>query len=130
MVKDNYLLVLILSTLFIKELWTMFPADSTERSLFPFSDTKITPQTYIWFLCFYAIQLIIIHTWYVKFPEYRLLFAVWFVFQVLEFIEYMLNYNEAKMWFYVGRHQINLNVINFKYVTIFSLTIRQFLCKM
>lgn len=128
--KDSWLVALILSTLFIKELWTMFPADSVEHSLFPFSDITITKQTYIWFLCFYAIQLIIIHTWYVKFPEYRLIFAVWFWFQVMEFVEYLLNYNESKYWFLIGNHQINLNVINVKYVTIFTLTLRKFLWKM
>lgn len=108
----------------------MFPADSTEYSLFPFSDTVMTKQTYVWFICFYAIQLIVVHTWYQKFPEWRMIFSVWFIFQVLEFIEGLLTYNEAKIWVFIGRHQINMNVINFKYVTIFTLTLRKILWKM
>jgi hypothetical protein len=128
--NDRVLIALILSTLFIKELWTLFPADPTEINPFPFSDQPITKQTYIWFICYYAIQLIVVHTWYMKFPEWRLVFGVWFIFQAMEFVEYFLTYNESKIWFLIDRHQININVINAKYITIFTLTLRKFLWKM
>lgn len=120
---------MIASTLFIKELWTLYPSSTLEYKMFPYSETMITKQTYIWFMCYYAIQLIVVHTWYYKFPEYRLIFGVWFILQVMEFIEFLFSYNEALLWFYIDTHKINLNVINLKYLTIISLTTHHLIWK-
>jgi hypothetical protein len=110
-------------------MWTLFPADPSTHDYFLFSDTMMTKQTYVWFMCYYCIQLIIVRIWYEKFPGYHLIFGSWFIFQSLEFIEFLLTYNESVVWFYVGHHKIDLNVINFKYMTIITLLIHKFTWK-
>jgi hypothetical protein len=97
--------------------------------MFRYSDQLIAKQTYFWFFCFYAIQLIVVSSWYYKFEEYRVIFGAWFVFQLLEVVEYYLTYNEAHWWIRVGDERIGLNVIKFKYVTVTALTIKHFIIK-
>lgn len=128
--KDAMFVGLIISTLFIKELWKFYPYSETVYKMFPYSEQMITKQTYFWFFSFYAIQLIVVASWYYKFEDYRFIFGAWFIFQILEFIEYYFTYNEAHLWFYIGQpieeNKIGLNVIKFKYFTIVILTLRHF----
>lgn len=128
-VRDAVFVGLIITTLFIKELWKLVPYSEQTFKMFPYSDTLITKQTYFWFWCFYGIQIIIVSSWWYKFEDYRTIFTAWFIFQVLEFIEFYFTYNEALIWFYVGEHtegrKIGLNVIKFKYVTVAGLTIKK-----
>lgn len=127
---DSVFVGLIISTLFIKELWTFYPYSEQTYKMFPYSPTLITKQTYFWFFCFYAIQLIVVSSWYYKFEECRVIFGVWFIFQFLEVIEYYLTYNEPHLWIWVDlnrEHKIGLNVIKFKYLSVGVLTIRHYL---
>jgi hypothetical protein len=121
------MVLLIVSTLFLKELWTLFPYDTETYKLFPYSETMMTKQTYIWFLCYYGIWLIILHSWYYKFVDYRIIFGVWFLFQIAEFVEFYFTYNEALYYLHFRQHKIGVNVTNIKYVVLIFLTGFQFL---
>lgn len=120
--REKFTVVLIVSSLFLKELWTLFPDSLVTYKMFPYSDTMITKQTYIWFLCYYGIWLIIVHSWYYKFPDYRTLFGVWFLFQAVEVIEFYFTYNEALYYLHYKQHEIGVNVTNIKYVVLIILT--------
>lgn len=131
--KNVFFFGLIISTLVIKELWKLFPYSEVTFKMFPYSEQMITKQTYFWFFCFYAIQLIVVSSWYYKFESYRKIFGVWFIFQALEVIEYYFTYNEPHIWICFGdhkeEHQIGINIIKFKYVAVIGLTIRLFAIK-
>jgi hypothetical protein len=132
-VRDAMFVGLIISTLFIKELWKFYPYSDQTFKMFPYSDVMITRQTYFWFFCFYAIQIIVVASWYYKFEEYRLIFGAWFIFQVLEVSEYYFTYNEPHFWIWLDRkeeNRIGLNVIKFKYITVITLSIRHFYLKL
>lgn len=120
--REKFMVVLIVSTLLLRELWTLFPDSTVAYKMFPYSDTMITKQTYIWFLCYYGIWLIIIHSWYFKFSDYRLLFGVWFLLQVAEVIEFYFTYNEALYYLHFRQHKIGVNVTNIKYVILIFLS--------
>ncbi len=129
MKRDTFTVVLIVSTLFIDKLWKLFPDSNIVYQMFPYSIVEITIQTYYWMICLNIITLIYIHTWYYKFEEFRLIFGVWFLFQTLQFFEFFFTYNEALAWLEIGKHKIALNIMNFKYFTVASLTLHKLIWK-
>lgn len=72
-----------------------------------------------------VIQLIYIHSWYYKFEQYRVIFGVWFALQFFQLIEFFFTYNEALVSFEVSGFLIGINIMNIKYLTIFSLTLHK-----
>lgn len=101
--KDKGLVVALVVTLFIKDLWILHPEilqnynDIPYHKLFPYSDSLITWPTYIYFACAHVVQLIVLRVLWVKFEGYRYLFAVWFWIQSAQFADYFLTYNESKI---------------------------------
>lgn len=121
--KQKLLLGLIISTLFIEKLWKVAPYSKVTYPMFlPYSDTLITKPTYYWFFGIYTIQLIYIRVWYVLLPQYRLIFNTWFIFQMLEVLEFYLTFNEPHI-FFLG---LGITVVKLKYVGILISTIIQF----
>ncbi len=118
--RDLVLIGLVMSTLFIKELWKLEPDSEELLKMFPYSDQLITRQTYYWFFCFYGNQLIIVHSWYEKFDKYSIIFSTWFVFQILEVVEYYYTYNEPQFFIRVfwSEELFGLTVVKLKYIAV------------
>lgn len=112
----------ILSTLWIKALWTLHPdallpaAEIPVYKMFPYSDTQISKPTYIFFICSNTITLIYIYVWGQVFVKYKNLFLVWFVIQMVQFGEFFLNYNEAQIWYYIGPYKLDIDLTLLKIV--------------
>lgn len=112
----------ILSTLWIKALWTLhpdalLPADQIPvYKMFSYSDTPISKPTYIFFICSHTITLIYIYVWGQVFVNYKNLFLIWFVIQVVQFGEFFLNYNEAQIWYYIGPYKLDIDLTLLKIV--------------
>lgn len=112
----------ILSTLWIKALWTLhpdalLPAEQIPvYKMFPYSDTPISKPTYIFFICSHTITLIYIYVWGQMFGRYKNLFLIWFVIQTVQFGEYFLNYNEAQLWYYIGPYKLDIDFTLLKIV--------------
>jgi len=123
--KDTFTVLLLVSTLFLDKLWKLWPDSTVVFKKFPYSDTLITNQTYVWMIFLNVILLIYIHSWYYKFDEYRVIFGAWFCLQFLQLIEFFLTYNEALAHIEVSGFLIGINVMNIKYAVIFSLTLHK-----
>jgi hypothetical protein len=115
--KDQKKLIwLLLSTLFIKALWTLHPDallppnEIPVYKMFKYSDILISKPTYFYFICAHTIMLIYIFVWGELLPRYRKLFVIWFVIQALQFVEYFFNYNEAQLWYFIGRYKLDVDL--------------------
>jgi hypothetical protein len=119
--RHKILFGLIVSTLFIEKLWKFTPYSEELHHLFLYSDTLISYPTYYWFFCLYLVKLIYIRVWCVFLPQYWMVFNTWFIFQILEVVEFYFAYNEPQIFIY----GFGLTVEKFKYVAIvITLTIQ------
>jgi hypothetical protein len=112
----------ILSTLWIKALWTLHPdallpgVDIPVYKMFKYSETLISKPTYIFFICSHTITLIYIYVWGQVFVNYKNLFLIWFVIQIVQFGEFFLNYNEAQIWYFIGPYKLDIDLTLLKIV--------------
>lgn len=120
--RDKILVLCMVSTLFVNELWTLEPYSTTTYQMFPYAETWISKRAYYALACHYAVMVIILMVLYTKFETYRVLFGVWFILNALEFVEYFLTYNKALYYLHYKQHQVGVNMTNIKYVVLIILT--------
>ncbi len=123
--SDTITVLFIVSTLFLDKLWKLWPDSTVVFKMFPYSEVEITKQTYVWMVFLNIITMIYVHSWCYKFDQYRAIFGVWFCLQFLQLIEFLFTYNEALVSFEVSGFLIGINIMNIKYLTIFSLTLHK-----
>lgn len=90
-------LLLLFSTLLIRELWTLIPYSSETHSYFPLIHKELTLRTYIYFPCEIIADTIIIYVLWMSFAELAVVFKIWFWLQIVEFVDYFITYNMK--WF-------------------------------
>lgn len=118
---------MLVSTLFIKEMWTLIPWSASTHKLFPFSDVMITNQTYYSYACHYAVALVVSMVIYDKFDQCKSVFGPWMILNALEFIEYFVTYNQPLAYVTAGDHKFHVTITNIRYIVISILTIHKLL---
>lgn len=110
---ERILMILIFASFFLRELWTLFPENNNLIKPFPFSQQEIVFRTYIWMMCGYVMPCLFgfVLSEYSS-PKAQLFFDAFFVLAILEFVEYLLNYNQY--WFKI--QGIGVNITNIRYV--------------
>lgn len=112
MKDERILMVIIFASFFLRELWTIFPANDRVINPFPFAKQEINYQTYIWMMCGYVIPCLvsIVLMQYASQQAY-IFFHAFFILAVLELAEYLLNYN--RYWFTIGGVGVNITMIRY-----------------
>lgn len=116
----------------IHEVYIWFPsADSlpsatTEQLInagwiapFPFSSQLVSVQYYIFMSCKYLIWVLFMLIIYALLPEERQVMKMFLAFQVLEFFEYHLTYNEPLSQLYILNYPVGINITTIKVVVMF-----------
>lgn len=114
--------LLILSSLVIKEIWVFLPEYvncSSPIKPFPFYDIEIYPQTYVSYPCDDIGRLMLIYLIGKKLVHYKPVAEAWFILQSIEFVDYFFTYNTA--WFKVGDLGIGITFTTFTVLTVITL---------
>jgi hypothetical protein len=132
------LLVLVFMTYLIHDAWTLL-SDNSMLAPFPFSDQEITRTSYWFAACGYLIWVILFYVIYELFTGYRDVMKWFLAFQILEFFEYFLTYNEPLVFLPnpinpvanlfsrepVTLEAIGINITSIKIVTMFFVVLRK-----
>lgn len=117
----RWLIVVIFVTYLIHEVWVLIPASDAVFKFFPFSDQAVSAQYYVFMSCKYLILVLFMVVIYQLYEEERQIMR-WFVaFQVLEFFEYHLTYNEPVFHINILNFPVGINITNIKVVVMFVL---------
>jgi hypothetical protein len=134
----RYLLVLVFLTYLIHEAWTLSDVNGTFTP-FPLSDQSVYLYEYIFLASGHLIWVILILVIYELFTGYEDV-MIWFLaFQILEFFEYFLTYNEPLIFLPnpinpvanlfspepVTLEAIGINITSIKIVTMFFVVLRK-----
>lgn len=119
------LIVLVFLTYLIHEAWTLLPYGGELLTPFPFSAQQITFQSYIFGACNYAIWLILMIVIYQLFVGYEDVMKWFVIFQVIEFFEYFLTYNEPVFRIENPIIPVGINITTIKIVAMFFLVLRK-----
>jgi hypothetical protein len=123
----RWLLVALYLTYLLHEAWTLLPNSFVLYKPFPFSEQEISMQSYIFGACQYGIWIICMVIIWELFEGYQDI-MVWFVgFQVLEFFEYFLTYNEPLFFIPNPIIKVGINITTIKIVTMFLLVLKKLL---
>lgn len=103
--RKSRIALLALSALYVKLIWILHPhadlpyTEVPTFQLFPLAkDIMISKPTYIAFACNHVVWLIFISVCWFTLEKYRVTFAVLFLIQFLQFIEYFFTYNRPFNW--------------------------------
>jgi hypothetical protein len=121
-----WLLVALITTYLIHELWTLFPEGTELISPFPFSDQQVTRQYFVFGASEYIIWVVWASVVHILFVEARDVTRWFVIFQSLEVVEYFLTYNEPLYFMPVPGEDIGINITNIKIVTMFVLVVNKF----
>jgi hypothetical protein len=114
--KELWVIILIVSSLVLRELWILFPADYTAYKMFPYSEIEITKQTYWSYPLRFASEMMWTAAIYLFIQKFRFFFHVLFVVQFIEIIEYFYTYNEP--WFEAFGIPVGITVTKFIVLTL------------
>lgn len=119
MKDERYLVILLFSTLFIRELWTLLPYNPAVRNYFLLYDMKMTFQTYIYFPCHFLANAIVIYILGLFFVSLTSVFKIWFYIQIFEVIDYFVMYNTPWVSFNVFGLDVDFGITLFKMIILF-----------
>src|SRR5689334_2223958 len=109
--REFWLMIIIFAGFLLKEAWTLNDWQPGYIYPFPFSDQKIKRPTYFWMACCDIAAVGVAFVMW-KYSKYASLFFKWVMWiQVMEIVEFMLNYNEP--WMKIGVVPINVTIFRF-----------------
>lgn len=118
------LIVLIFSTIFIKEAWIYIAENPETFDPFPYYDIQITRQTYIAYACLNAMMLLFAYTLGLLVNKYNEVIRLWFYIQFAEFIDYFFTYNQP--WFDIPFTNIHVGITFVKFTALSIMIIYKF----
>lgn len=111
--RNTILLIILFSIYFIKEAWTLLPYDNTEYKLYWLSDMAVTKEYYWGTACTYLVWCVLIYIIHQLWESCRDIVKWFLIFQILEFIEYFITYNDPAV--------LGFSVMYVKCVTMFAM---------
>lgn len=119
------ILVLIFLTYLLHEAWTLLPDSTRLYTPFPYSDQEISLASYIYMASGYAIWLILMVVIYQLFEGYEDVMKWFVIFQIIEFCEYFLTYNEPVFFLPTPISPVGINITSIKIVAMFLLVLKK-----
>jgi hypothetical protein len=101
--------VLVYMTLFIGVAFLATPR-GLKMDLFMLADREIHLEDYCYYLWQHGIMVVLFHVIHVEAKNYKLFFQCAFWYQVIDLLDYILNYNST--WFNVGAFPISCNTVS------------------
>lgn len=83
--------------------------DAPPYNFFPYSDMKVTPEWYIYYLLESVIIIIFAIHLRLESDEYKLYTTTFLILQIIELVDFVLTYNMT--WFFIKEAPITFNVI-------------------
>jgi hypothetical protein len=83
-------LALLLTTLALSVAFVFVDPNGPEKSFFPFSDTKIHADTYVYSLCEHIILILLALVIHELEPKYRLAVTAFLVIHIIDTLDYIL----------------------------------------
>lgn len=120
-----WLLAAMYLTYLIHEVWTLFPGQQGMLQPFPFSDQEVSLQYYIFGASEYLIWVIWAAVVHALFTDAREVTKWFLIFQIAEFFEYFLTYNEALFFVPNPIIKVGINITTIKIVTMFLLVTKK-----
>lgn len=111
-------LILLYLTIIIGLFFLIAPEPVYTYDFFPFSDMKLYPATYVYFICERLVLVILSGIIYNEATEYRPELRVFFFLMCADVVDFLLTYNG--IWFDIKSLPISMNVAA---SVIFGLTI-------
>lgn len=111
-------LLLLYLTLIVGLFFLVAPEPIRAYDYFPFSDIKLYPSTYIYFICERLVLVVLSGVIANEATEYRRELWIFFYLMCADVVDYLLTYNGV--WFHIHDFPVSMNVLK---CVIFGLTI-------
>jgi len=111
-------LLLLYLTLLVGLFFLIAPEPVHTYDYFPFSDMRLYPATYIYFICERLVLIVLSGIIANEATEYKPELKVFFFLMCADLVDFLLCYNN--IWFHVGSFPMSMNVAK---SIIFGLTI-------
>lgn len=116
--SERLIIVLIFTAIFLKELFVLMP-ENVFIHPFPFFYLQITVQSYVYFACSYLGMMIIAYIFSKILNQFASVACLWFMIQSVEFVDYLLTYNQP--WFDFLGIAIGITLVKFVVLACFIL---------
>lgn len=111
-------LLLLYLTLIVGLFFLIAPEPIHTYDFFPFSDMKLYPATYVYFICERLTLVILSGIIWNEATEYKPELKVFFYLMCADVVDFLATYNG--IWFNLGSIPVSMNTVS---ATIFGLTI-------
>lgn len=102
-------LLLLYATLVVGLIFLITPEPIRTYDFFLFSEMKLYPSTYIYFICERLVLVILAGVIANEATEYRGALWIFFWLMVADVVDFLLNYNSV--WFYVQSFPVSMNIM-------------------
>lgn len=101
-------LFLLYSTLLLSCAFLAVP-ESQPYDFFPFSDSKVTAEWYVFYLCEHLILIVFAFFIFMESDQYKFALGLFLLIQVMDTADFMLTYSDP--WFYLNDTPITFNIV-------------------
>lgn len=103
-------LILLYTTFVFGLLFMVIPRTDNPIDLFLFSDMKLYPSTYVYFICERVTLIILAYILTAEERQYKQQVKVFFFLMCADLVDFMLSYNSP--WTHIGVVPVSMNTIS------------------